>query len=86
MHPILTPYIKICCIKSSEEARIAIRYGASALGFVSAMPSGPGVIEDDLITDIRGWIGERARTVLLTSRADAKGISQQLRAHRPLPP
>lgn len=36
-----TPKIKICCISSIEEAHLAIRYGASALGLVSAMPSGP---------------------------------------------
>ena len=38
------PRVKICCISSREEAQLAIRYGASALGLVSAMPSGPGVI------------------------------------------
>jgi phosphoribosylanthranilate isomerase len=38
------PRIKICCIKSSEEAALAISCGASALGFVAAMPSGPGVV------------------------------------------
>jgi phosphoribosylanthranilate isomerase len=39
-----TPRVKICCISSIEEAHAAIRAGASALGLVSAMPSGPGVI------------------------------------------
>ena len=38
------PRIKICCIASIDEARLAIDAGASALGLVSAMPSGPGVI------------------------------------------
>ncbi len=36
------PRIKICCIRSVEEARLAVRYGADALGLVSYMPSGPG--------------------------------------------
>ena len=38
--------IKICCISSVDEARLAIRYGASLLGLVSEMPSGPGVIDE----------------------------------------
>ena len=38
--------IKICCIASEDEARLAIHFGASALGLVAAMPSGPGPIAD----------------------------------------
>ena len=36
--------IKICCIQSAAEARLAIAAGADALGLVGAMPSGPGPI------------------------------------------
>lgn len=36
--------VKVCCIGSIEEAEMALEAGADALGFVSAMPSGPGVI------------------------------------------
>lgn len=43
------PRVKVCCIASLEEAWLAIDEGASALGLVSAMPSGPGPIPDDLI-------------------------------------
>jgi phosphoribosylanthranilate isomerase len=46
------PRVKICCIRSREEAWIAVRYGASALGLVSAMPSGPGVIPEETIAEI----------------------------------
>ena len=38
------PRVKICCIKSIEEASMAVGYGASAIGLVSEMPSGPGPI------------------------------------------
>ena len=48
----MTPRVKICCISSLAEAELAIRYGASAIGLVSAMPSGPGVIDEDLIAEI----------------------------------
>ena len=44
--------VKICCISSVEEARLAIAYGASAIGLVSNMPSGPGVIQEELIEEI----------------------------------
>jgi phosphoribosylanthranilate isomerase len=37
------PRIEVCCIASVDEAWLAIRHGASALGLVSAMPSGPAV-------------------------------------------
>ena len=40
------PRIKICCISTPQEATLAIRHGAAALGLVSAMPSGPGVIDE----------------------------------------
>ena len=48
----MTTRVKICCISSTEEAKIAIDYGASALGLVANMPSGPGVISDELIMTI----------------------------------
>ena len=44
----MKPRVKICCISSVEEALTAIKYGASALGLVGNMPSGPGVIDDTL--------------------------------------
>jgi phosphoribosylanthranilate isomerase len=34
--------IKICCISSVDEAKMAVEFGASALGLVGKMPSGPG--------------------------------------------
>jgi phosphoribosylanthranilate isomerase len=49
---ITLPRTKICCITSLDEARMAIACGASALGFVSAMPSGPGVISEETIAHI----------------------------------
>lgn len=69
--------VKICCIKSFEEAEMAIRYGATALGFVSAMPSGPGPISEDLIAEIIPRIPAGILTFLLTSRQDAPSIIEQ---------
>ena len=69
--------IKICCIRSVEEARLAIRLGASALGLVSEMPSGPGVISERVITEIASATPPPIGTFLLTSRTDPEEIIAQ---------
>lgn len=79
MQPTQRPRVKICCISSLEEAQLAIQYGASALGLVSAMPSGPGVIEDDLIFHIAKRVPPGVASFLLTSRQDVAGIVEQQR-------
>ncbi len=69
--------VKICCIKTIEEARLAIRYGASAIGLVSEMPSGPGVISEDVIREIAAIIPPGISSFLLTSKRDTKDIIEQ---------
>jgi phosphoribosylanthranilate isomerase len=70
--------VKICCIASVEEARLAAAHGAAALGLVSAMPSGPGVIADARIAEIAAAMrGEPQRTFLLTARVSAEAIAAQ---------
>ena len=68
------PRLKICCISSIDEARIAIDYGASALGLVGNMPSGPGVIGDALIYQIAKTIPPPISTFLLSSETKAQDI------------
>ena len=75
--------VKVCCIASIQEAELALELGADALGLVSSMPSGPGVIPDADIATIAEWVGTRAATVLLTSRSSADGIDAQLTHSRP---
>lgn len=70
--------VKICCIQSLEEAELAIKYGASAIGLVSEMPSGPGVISEDLIGYIAARVPQEIKTFLLTSRLNAEEIISQL--------
>jgi phosphoribosylanthranilate isomerase len=77
-----TPRIKICCIASVEEARAAIRAGASALGLVSSMPSGPGVISESLIAEIAAAVPPPIATFLLTCGQDAGDIISQQRRCR----
>jgi len=71
--------VKVCCIASVEEARMAIGHGASAIGLVSEMPSGPGVIPEALITEIAAHAPASVRTFLLTSRTSVDGIVEQQR-------
>lgn len=68
------PRVKICCISSIDEARIAIEYGASALGLVGRMPSGPGVIGDELIYQIAKTVPPPIATFLLTSETKPREI------------
>ncbi|MDD2491391.1 MAG: phosphoribosylanthranilate isomerase [Bacteroidales bacterium] len=70
----MKPRVKICCISSVEEALTAIKYGASALGLVGNMPSGPGVIEDTLIKEIAAAVPPPIATFLLTSETKADRI------------
>ena len=69
--------VKICCIQSIEEAKLAIKYGASAIGLVSEMPSGPGVISEDLIVEIASQVPTAISTFLLTRKTKVEQIIAQ---------
>ena len=71
--------VKICCVSSLDEARMAVSAGAAAIGLVSEMPSGPGVIPEDLIGEISAWATGKVETFLLTSLQIAEGIIAQQR-------
>ena len=71
--------IKICCIGSTEEARLAVQLGASAVGLVSEMPSGPGVISEKLIAEIAATVPPPVGTFLLTCKQDPGDIGRQQR-------
>ena len=78
----MTPRIKICCIASREEAELAIRHGADAIGLVSAMPSGPGSIDEATIADIAVAVPPPVATFLLTCEMQAAPIVAQARRCR----
>lgn len=82
MRTMSQPRVKICCINSIEEARLAVRYGAAALGLVSEMPSGPGVIPEWLIAEIAAIIPPGVASFLLTSCQSADAIIDQQRRCR----
>src|SRR5215813_9203696 len=82
MRPTKIPRVKICCISSVQEAAMAVAAGASALGLVSQMPSGPGVISDELIAEIAATVPPAIGTFLLTSLQSVNEIVEQQRRCR----
>lgn len=71
--------VKICCISTSDEARLAISAGADALGLVGKMPSGPGPIPDKLIQSIARHIHPPVSSFLLTSEQSATNIIEHVK-------
>jgi phosphoribosylanthranilate isomerase len=69
--------VKVCCISSVEEARTAVEAGADAIGLVSSMPSGPGVISEDLIREIARTVPPPVATFLLTCHQRVTDIVAQ---------
>jgi len=70
----MNPRIKICCINSIAEAKTAVGFGASAIGLVARMPSGPGPISDSLINKIAITVPPPIATFLLTSETSVDMI------------
>jgi phosphoribosylanthranilate isomerase len=83
VQPTRRPRVKVCCIRDREEAALAVRHGAAALGLVSAMPSGPGVIDDATIAEIARAVPPGVASFLLTSRQDVPSLVEQQRRLRP---
>ena len=77
------PRVKVCCISSIAEAALAIAHGASALGLVSHMPSGPGVVAEGHIAEIIATVPPPIATFLLTSAVSAEAIIAQQQRMRP---
>lgn len=71
--------LKVCCIASVDEARLAIALGADALGLVARMPTGPGPIADDLIREIAARVPPPIATFLLTSQTEPDAVVDHVR-------
>ena len=69
---------KVCCIQDEAEAQLAVAAGASLLGLVSAMPSGPGVLPEERIAAIARVVPPGVESVLLSARTDAEGLVAQI--------
>jgi phosphoribosylanthranilate isomerase len=70
----MKPRVKICCIANRQEAADAISFGASAIGLVGKMPSGPGPIADEDVERIARSVPPPIATFLLTSEQTPQGI------------
>lgn len=82
MEATAAPRVKVCCIQSLAEARAAVAAGAAALGLVSEMPSGPGVIAEETIAAIAADVPPPVASFLLTCRQDAASLAAQQRRVR----
>lgn len=82
MEPTPVARVKVCCIQSVAEARMAIAAGAAALGLVSEMPSGPGVIPEERIAAIAAVVPPPVAPFLLTCRQDVPSLVAQQRRLR----
>lgn len=72
--------IKVCCIASIDEMRLASELGADAIGLVGAMPSGPGPIADELVLEIARATPPSLARFLLTSRTRGDDIADHAAA------
>lgn len=72
--------VKICCIRSPEEAVLALSYGAAALGLVSEMPVGPGELPEAMIRQIVDSVPSSTGTFLLTAVTDPDKLIAKVRA------
>lgn len=70
--------VKVCCIQSLDEARLAVSLGADALGLVAEMPSGPGPIADDAVAEVAAAAPPGVATFLLTSRTEPEAVVEHV--------
>jgi phosphoribosylanthranilate isomerase len=70
-------HIKICCISTLSEAKIAIDAGADAIGLVGPMPSGPGTISLSHATNIALETSPPVSRFLLSSADQAEALIEQ---------
>lgn len=71
--------VKICCIADETEAELALAHGADAIGLVTKMPSGPGVITDHEMHRIARWALGKAWIFVLTSQKLPVRVVEQAR-------
>jgi phosphoribosylanthranilate isomerase len=77
------PRIKICCISSAEELRIAVAAGADLLGFVAPPLGGLGVIPERRIAELVAAVPPGCVAVLLTGLTEPEAIAAQVETCRP---
>lgn len=69
--------VKVSCLRSPEEARRAVQFGADAIGVASDVPSSPDQPSDEEIAAIASEAGETVGTFLLTALTDPAEIADR---------
>ena len=72
--------VKVCCIASVAEARLAIEQGADALGLVGPMPSGPGIIDAATLAEVVAWSPPPVARFLLSKETEAEALIAHARS------
>jgi phosphoribosylanthranilate isomerase len=68
--------VKVCCIASPEEARLAVSFGVTAVGMVDETPSGEGRIPVETIAEIVQSVPRTTGTFVLTAATDVDRLEE----------
>ncbi len=72
--------VKVCCIASPDEARLAVSFGVAAVGMVDETPSGEGTIPVETIAEIVRAVPRTTGTFVLTATTDIDRLVELYRA------
>ncbi|MCL7938149.1 MAG: phosphoribosylanthranilate isomerase [marine benthic group bacterium] len=75
MHIVPPVKVKVCCITSAAEARIAVSYGVAAIGMVDETPTGEGRIPVEQMAEIVRSVPDTIGTFVLTSASDVEKLA-----------
>lgn len=74
--PIIPPVrVKVSCIRSPEEAGLAVSFGAAAIGVASGVPGSTEELGDDQVAAITASVRDDIGTFLLTALEDPEEIA-----------
>ena len=78
--PIIPPVrVKVSCLRSPEEARRAVSFGAVAIGVASGVPGSDEELADEQVAEITASVREDVGTFLLTALEDPEEIAAKAR-------
>jgi len=69
--------VKVCCISSIAEARLAVGHGADALGLLGGMPTSPRGIDIETAREIVSDVPPAVETFLLTASFSGEEMALQ---------
>ena len=76
IHPVR---VKVACIRNTEEARLAVSFGAAAIGMAAECPGGGVDLTESEIAEIAGSVPATIGTFLLTTRREAADLAELAR-------